>query len=204
MSKKNQIHLYPCVGLHNERCNGTVHHRYAGDIRWCPAAIDALGGESELAKFVWEHMTTPQRIGILSSDGGTTWANLERLGMIAQTRNDRRMPNRVVTRCGEAVRDYGRTLPPPKKSKPSPSRSHNAVALAWKAGRKLDGGNMSTDGRRLWSYSLVIGKTRRDGKKVVYEYTDRAGAGVSGSTTAHVSRAMSVADVVAKAPAART
>lgn len=74
--------------------------------------------------------------------------------------------------------------------KPSKPRGRAAVAEAWKAGKPLDGGNIRTDGKTVWSWRLPIGMTVA-GKKVALDYR-----GVSQSTSTHCGEVMRVADRV--------
>ena len=60
------------------------------------------------------------------------------------------------------------------------------VVQAWSTGRVASGGNLMTDGRKLYSYALCIGTTV-DGSKVVYDYTAKGELGfVSQTTSQHV------------------
>ena len=60
------------------------------------------------------------------------------------------------------------------------------VVRAWVDGRVASGGNLMTDGRKLYSYALCIGTTV-DGSKVVYDYTAKGELGfVSMTTSQHV------------------
>ena len=60
------------------------------------------------------------------------------------------------------------------------------VVRAWVDGRVASGGNLMTDGRKLYSYALCIGTTV-DGSKVVYDYTAKGELGfVSQTTSQHV------------------
>lgn len=74
--------------------------------------------------------------------------------------------------------------------KPSVPKGRRAVAEAWKAGKALDGGNIRTDGKTVWSWSLRIGVTVR-GRKIALDHR-----GVSQSTSTHCGEVMRVADVV--------
>jgi YD repeat-containing protein len=67
------------------------------------------------------------------------------------------------------------------------------VAKAWKEGRSGHSSHMKTDGRSLWSYSLLIGVTDPGGKKVALNYT-ASGRPVSVTTSMHVNFARFVAD----------
>ena len=61
------------------------------------------------------------------------------------------------------------------------------VVDAWVNGRVAAGGNLLTDGQKLYSYRLCIGTTATDGSKVVHDYTARGDLGfVSMTTSQHV------------------
>ena len=65
------------------------------------------------------------------------------------------------------------------------------VALAWAEGRAAVShtGNLSTDGKAIFSYELQIGDTADDGKKFVRDYTARGSYGFRSMTTScHVGR----------------
>ena len=84
------------------------------------------------------------------------------------------------------------------------SRSNQTVIDSWKKGKswKNGSGSLSTDGSRLWSYSLVIAYTDPDellrrekyGIKVVIDYM--APDNVTQTTSIHVSLAKGAADAV--------
>ncbi len=59
------------------------------------------------------------------------------------------------------------------------------VALAWAEGRAATShtGNLSTDGKAIFSYALQIGDTADDGKKFVRDYTARGSYGFRSMTT---------------------
>ena len=60
------------------------------------------------------------------------------------------------------------------------------VVQAWSTGRVAAGGNLLTDGQKLYSYRLCIGTTV-DGSKVVHDYTAKGDLGfVSMTTSQHV------------------
>ena len=56
------------------------------------------------------------------------------------------------------------------------------VVRAWVDGRVASGGNLMTDGRKLYSYALCIGTTE-DGYKEVRDYTARGAYGFRSQTT---------------------
>ena len=59
------------------------------------------------------------------------------------------------------------------------------VALAWVEGRAAVShtGNLSTDGKAIFSYKLQIGDTGENGKKFVRDYTARGSYGFQSMTT---------------------
>ena len=64
--------------------------------------------------------------------------------------------------------------------------TNEQVINAWLKGKVGAAGNLSTDGRKLYSYALCIGTTV-DGSKVVYDYTAKGELGfVSMTTSQHV------------------
>lgn len=56
------------------------------------------------------------------------------------------------------------------------------VVDAWVNGRVARGGNLRTDGQKLYSYLLCIGTTE-NGRKVVRDYTARGAYGFRSMTT---------------------
>ncbi len=56
------------------------------------------------------------------------------------------------------------------------------VVRAWVDGRVASGGNLMTDGRKLYSYALCIGTTE-DGYKEVRDYTAKGAYGFRSQTT---------------------
>jgi hypothetical protein len=65
---------------------------------------------------------------------------------------------------------------------------NEAVISAWLAGRRASTMNLSTDGRGLWSYNLLIGD-RSDGLTRVFDYT-ASGNYISQTTSCHVGLAI--------------
>lgn len=59
------------------------------------------------------------------------------------------------------------------------------VALAWLEGRAAVShtGNLSTDGKAIFSYALQIGDTADNGKKFVRDYTAQGSYGFRSMTT---------------------
>jgi len=60
-----------------------------------------------------------------------------------------------------------------------------------------------TDGQNLYSYRQIIGITLSNGDKVLLDYTSPAGHMISMTTSNHVGRARSYADVVMNPDAAK-
>lgn len=58
-------------------------------------------------------------------------------------------------------------------------------------------GSYWTDGQNLYSYRLVIGETIQDGKKLLHEWTAMGLGFRSQTTSCHVGKARSYADVIA-------
>ena len=60
-----------------------------------------------------------------------------------------------------------------------------AVTLAWVEGREAIShtGNLSTDGKTIFSYELQIGDTSESGKKFVRDYTAKGSYGFRSQTT---------------------
>ena len=68
---------------------------------------------------------------------------------------------------------------------------NNQVVRNWVAGKAGSAGNLTTDGKSLWSYNLLIGTTE-GGRKVVRDYTSGGSHGwVSQTTSRHVGLAWS-------------
>ena len=63
--------------------------------------------------------------------------------------------------------------------------TNSEVALAWAEGREATNhrGSFATDGEKIFSYSLQIGDTLLDGRKVVKDYTARGSYGFKSQTT---------------------
>ena len=88
-----------------------------------------------------------------------------------------------------------------------PIRTNNQyVPLYWATSRAAHSNNKqySTDGGNLYSYRKLIGITLNNGDKVLLEYTSPAGFGISQTTSCHVGKARSYADVVMNPDAALT
>jgi len=67
--------------------------------------------------------------------------------------------------------------------------TNREVAKLWSQGVAAASGNMSTDGRGIWSYAMLIGETV-DGERVVYRRAR------SQTTTKHINLAARWADKV--------
>lgn len=64
---------------------------------------------------------------------------------------------------------------------------HQQVIQAWLAGRAAEGNSMSTDGRLLFSYSLLIARYGySDDRPVVLNYTVDGGNFISATTSKQV------------------
>ena len=77
-------------------------------------------------------------------------------------------------------------------------RNHQVVSY-WAEGTSATNhrGSLTTDGVSLWSYSLKIGDTLLDGRKVVSDFTAAGSGGFKSQTTScHVGQARRVANVV--------
>ena len=77
--------------------------------------------------------------------------------------------------------------------------SNMFVPRAWSCGQeaKSHTGNYWTDGRTLYSYSLMIGDTTAQGTKVLRDYTSNGKWGFQSQTTScHVGRAKQHADLI--------
>ena len=71
------------------------------------------------------------------------------------------------------------------------------VVKYWAAGRAAKSGNLSTDGTRLWSYRLCIGRRTRQGVTRLQDHTAGGAAGfVSMTTSQHVNLAKPYADEI--------
>lgn len=77
--------------------------------------------------------------------------------------------------------------------------TNKEVAQSWASGRSASTQNLSTDGRSLYSYKLLIGFTATKGEKIALQYQASAGSEWfrSRTTSCHVSLAMSQSDQVA-------
>ncbi len=78
-------------------------------------------------------------------------------------------------------------------------KTHEGVARAWRAGVSLSNstGNFRTDGSKIYSYALVIGKTHhKKGTKIALDYTRGGGWFKSMTTSRHCSHCKNVADEV--------
>ena len=74
--------------------------------------------------------------------------------------------------------------------------TNSRVAARWANGMPATNhkGSFSTDGRNLWSYSLLIGTTDESGRKVLRDYTARTGHYVMTTSTKHVPAALGCCD----------
>ena len=75
--------------------------------------------------------------------------------------------------------------------------TNSQVAQAWSLGKRASSGHMSTDGVRIYSYALLIGK--RDPTThtlVAYDYTRGGGRYRSQTTSQHVGYVKRYAHIV--------
>jgi len=67
------------------------------------------------------------------------------------------------------------------------------VINAWDRGQPGHANNgrgaLRTDGNRLWSYALCIGRSDEEGNKVLFDFTASGGHPVSQTTSIHVNLA---------------
>lgn len=76
---------------------------------------------------------------------------------------------------------------------------NSSVAARWANGMAASNhkGTYTTDGRNLWSYSLLIGTTDEKGRKVLRDYTASAGHFRSMTTsTKHIAPARGCCDIM--------
>lgn len=71
----------------------------------------------------------------------------------------------------------------------------NTVPYAWVERKKAHAAALSTDGTFIWSYNLVIGMIHKD-KKIVFDYTNRAGHMMSRTTSKHVGKLYHLCDEI--------
>ena len=64
------------------------------------------------------------------------------------------------------------------------------VINAWNRGQSATArsgrGALKTDGTRLWSYGLCIGRSDNEGNKIIFDFTANGGQPVSQTTSTHV------------------
>lgn len=77
--------------------------------------------------------------------------------------------------------------------------TNKEVAQSWAKGRSAKVKNLSTNGRDLYSYNLLIGFTTKKGEKIALQYQASAGSEWfrSKTTSCHVSLAMRQSNQVA-------
>ena len=73
---------------------------------------------------------------------------------------------------------------------------NSQVVQRWASNMCGGGGNLNSNGPRLWSYSEVIGFTSPSGTKIVIDYTAKTGEYMSQTTSCHVNLAKRHADEV--------
>ncbi len=74
-----------------------------------------------------------------------------------------------------------------------------AVGKAWAAGKAASANNFSTNGKDIFSYALIVGKTV-GGKKIAIDYTKTGGYFKSATTSKHVFYVKKYADKVVSPP----
>ena len=67
-------------------------------------------------------------------------------------------------------------------------KRNDQVIRAWNNGQQAKSGSMKTDGNRLFSYRLCIGKTDCNGFKLIFDWTAKGGSWVSQTTSIHVNK----------------
>ena len=65
---------------------------------------------------------------------------------------------------------------------------NDEVIAAWNNGQQAKSGNMRSDGDRLFSYRLCIGRTDCEGNKILFDWTATGGSYVSQTTSTHVNK----------------
>ena len=64
------------------------------------------------------------------------------------------------------------------------------VINAWNSNKPAHANNgrgaLRTDGNRLWSYGLCIGRSDTEGNKIIFDFTAKGGQSVSNTTSQHV------------------
>jgi hypothetical protein len=66
--------------------------------------------------------------------------------------------------------------------------TNEQVVRAWMCGESAEAGNLRTDGQSLWSYKLLIGETRAEGR-TIRDYTSGGLGFITFTTTKHVNLA---------------
>ena len=79
---------------------------------------------------------------------------------------------------------------------------NDQVIKAWNNGQKAKSGSMRSDGDRLFSYRLCIGKTDCEGNKVLFDWTAKGGEYVSQTTSTHVNKAKQLSSAAIMRPEA--
>jgi len=65
------------------------------------------------------------------------------------------------------------------------------IIEAWLDGKPARGRSLTTDGRFLYSYALVIGRYRpSDDQPIIWDYTSGSASFVSSTTTHHINQAL--------------
>mgnify|MGYP001201957636 FL=1 len=79
-------------------------------------------------------------------------------------------------------------------------KRNDQVIRAWNNGQQAKSGSMKTDGNRLYSYRLCIGKTDCEGNKVLFDWTATGGEDVSQTTSTHVNKTKQLSDAAIMRP----
>jgi len=79
-------------------------------------------------------------------------------------------------------------------------KRNDQVIRAWNNGQQAKSGSMKTDGNRLYSYRLCIGKTDCEGNKVLFDWTATGGEYVSQTTSVHVNKTKQLSDAAIMRP----
>jgi hypothetical protein len=78
------------------------------------------------------------------------------------------------------------------------------VINAWNRNQSAHANNgrgaLRTDGQRLWSYGLCIGRSDEEGNKIIFDFTAKGGRSVSNTTSQHVGLAKRNSDAEVMRP----
>ena len=79
-------------------------------------------------------------------------------------------------------------------------KRNDQVIRAWNNGQEAKSGSMKTDGNRLFSYRLCIGKTDCNGDKLIFDWTATGGSYVSQTASVHVNKTKQLSDAAIMRP----